>query len=148
VRWIFLTAVGLISYSEATRYTPAKSEQAKIWCKENNKPMPKHLLYPRVKGFVTTVNHLRKAKHVKAVYDIAIAYSHNNKFLEAPSIWDTLSLPSITSKYNYKFEVNVKRYELSSLPTTDAALAQWLEDRWIAKGEWLEEKRNIWAREG
>jgi hypothetical protein len=79
VRWIFLTAVGLISYSEATRYTPAKSEQAKIWCKENNKPMPKHLLYPRVKGFVTTVNHLRKAKHVKAVYDIAIAYSHNNK---------------------------------------------------------------------
>lgn len=110
--------------------------------------MPKHLLYPRVKGFVTTVKHLRKAKHVKAVYNIAIAYSHNNKFLEAPDMWDTLKLPNLTEDHGYKFEVNVRRYELSSLPESDVELAQWLEDRWMEKGEWLEEKRNVWAREG
>lgn len=137
--------IGLISYSEATRYTPKKYEEAKIWCKDNHKPMPKHLLYPRVKGFVTTVQHLRKASHVKAVYDLTIAYSHKNKFLEAPTMWETLSKAGL-SDAGYKFEVHAERFELASLPETDAELAQWLEDRWMAKGEWLEEKRTAWAR--
>lgn len=108
--------------------------------------MPKHLLYPRVKGFVTTVQHLRKAPHVKAVYDLTIAYSYQNRFLYAPSMWETLSLGGLTKQEGYKFEVHVERFELKSLPQTDSDLAAWLEQRWMAKGEWLEEKRMLWAR--
>jgi hypothetical protein len=135
-----------VSFSEATRYTPEKYEQTKVWCIENNKPLPLHLLYPRTKGFVTTVQHLRKAKHIKAVYDVTIAYSHQNKFLEAPTIWQSISLGSLTNKQAYRFHVHTDRFELQSLPHSDEELAKWLEQRWIAKGLWLEEKRNEWAR--
>jgi len=137
---------GLISYSEATRYTPKKYEETKVWCKANDKPIPKHLLYPRTKGFITTVQHLRKSTHIKAVYDITIAYSRKNKFLEAPTIWETLSLPDLTNKQKFNFHVYVRRFPLEDLPHEDVGLAQWLENRWIEKGEWLEGKRDEWSR--
>jgi 1-acyl-sn-glycerol-3-phosphate acyltransferase len=138
--------LGLISFSEATRYTPKKAEAARVWCKENDRPIPKHLLYPRTKGFVTTVQHLRKAKHVVAVYDMAIAYEHNHKFLEAPTIWESLSCPDLSGKRGYKFHVDVKRIPLADLPESDTGLAKWLETRWIEKGEFLEAKREEWSR--
>ncbi|TGO10811.1 hypothetical protein BTUL_0125g00250 [Botrytis tulipae] len=138
----------LISFSEATRYTPKKYEEAKTWCKQNNRPLPKHLLYPRTKGFVTTVQHLRKAKHVKAVYDMTIAYSHHNKWHQAPTIWESLSCGDLSGKRGYKFHVEVKRFLLEDLPETDEGLAKWLEARWIEKGEYLEEKREEWSRAG
>jgi hypothetical protein len=138
--------IGLISFSEATRYTPKKYEIAREWCKENNRPLPKHLLYPRTKGFVTTVQHLRKTPHVKAIYDMTIAYGHNNKFLEAPTIWETLSVNDLSGKRGYKFHVDVKRILLADLPESDADLAKWLETRWIGKGEFLDAKREEWAR--
>jgi len=108
--------------------------------------MPKHLLYPRSKGFVTTVQHLRKAKHMKAVYDITIAYAHHNKFHEAPTIWESLSCGDLSGSRGYKFHVDVKRILLAELPESDAELAKWLETRWIEKGEYLEAKREEWAR--
>ena len=69
--------------------------------------MPKHLLYPRTKGFVTTVQHLRKASQVKAVYDVTIAYGHHGKFLSAPTIWESLSCDQLSGKRGYKFHVDV-----------------------------------------
>ncbi|KAE8442658.1 hypothetical protein EG329_002956 [Mollisiaceae sp. DMI_Dod_QoI] len=136
----------LISFSEATRYTPKKAEEAKLWCQANNRPVPQHLLYPRTKGFVTTVQHLRKAKHMKAVYDMTIAYEHNHKFLDAPTIWESLSIGDLSGKKGYKFHVHVRRYLLADLPQSDTELAKWLETKWVEKGEYLEEKREEWAR--
>lgn len=138
----------LISFSEATRFTPKKYEETKVWCKEKNRPIPKHLLYPRTKGFVTTVQHLRKAKHMKAVYDITIAYGHHDKFLEAPSIWESLSCGGLSGHRGYKFHVDVKRIPLEDLPGSDTELAKWLEIRWMEKGEYLDAKREEWARVG
>lgn len=136
----------LISFSEATRYTPKKAEIAHKWCKENGRPIPKHLLYPRTKGFTTTVQHLRKAKHVKAVYDITIAYEHNHKFLQGPTIWESLSCDGLSGKRGYRFHVDVKRFPIGDLPESDAGLAKWLETRWVEKGEFLESKKEEWAR--
>jgi len=138
--------VGLISFSEATRYTPKKAEQANTWCKENGKPIPQHLLYPRTKGFVTTVQHLRKATHIKAVYDMTIAYEHNHTFRAAPTIWESLSCDNLCGKRGFRFHVDVKRIAIADLPETDAELAKWLETRWLEKGNFLEAKREEWAR--
>ncbi|KAI1504457.1 1-acyl-sn-glycerol-3-phosphate acyltransferase [Biscogniauxia marginata] len=135
----------LISFSEATRFTPEKYKESKAWCEKNGRPQPQHLLYPRTKGFVTTVQHLRKAPHVKAVYDFTIAYQHKGHFLEAPNMWETLKLPDISGAHGYKFHVLARRYPLEELPHTEAELARWLEQRWLEKGEWLESKRAEWA---
>lgn len=127
---------GLISYSEGTRYTSRKHAQSAKWCKANGRSSPKHTLYPRTKGFISTVQQLRKS-HVNAVYDITIAYAHGRNFMQMPSFFQTLSYPSLGQEY--RMHAHVRRYELSSLPDTDAAIAHWLEERWLEKGEKLDD---------
>ncbi|KAF3358097.1 hypothetical protein VDGD_03215 [Verticillium dahliae] len=135
----------LVSFSEATRFTKKKYEQSIAWCKEAGRPQPKHLLYPRTKGFITMVQHLRQAPHVKAVYDLTIAYQHGDEWHAEPTMWDTLSVPGLSDRLGYRFHVHVRRFPLESLPEKDEDLAKWLEERWVEKGEWLEEKRVEWA---
>ncbi|KAB8356425.1 hypothetical protein FH972_024008 [Carpinus fangiana] len=129
--------IWLISYSEGTRYTRAKYQQAVEWCKSNGKPVPQHTLYPRTRGFIATVNKLRESQHVKAVYDISIAYATDGKFMVAPSMWQTMSQPSLSGRH--QFYVHVERYPIDDLPQSDDALAQWLEARWMEKSTRLEE---------
>jgi hypothetical protein len=77
---------------------------------------------------------------------MTIAYSRHNKFLKAPTIWESLSGGDLSGKRGYKFHVDVRRFPLEDLPETDADLAKWLETRWIQKGEYLEEKREEWSK--
>jgi hypothetical protein len=141
---------GLISFSEATRFTPAKYEESKKFTAGAGKPQPKHLLYPRTRGFVATVQSLRKARQVKAVYDLTVAYEHAGRFGEAPSMWDTLRLPRLSprreggSSQAYRFHVHARRFPLEDLPESDAGLAEFLERVWVEKGEFLEAKRKEW----
>lgn len=115
--------------------------------------MPKHLLYPRTKGFLATVNAIRAAPHVKAVYDVTIAYQKRHPaagkqeqtWHAAPAFWETLSLPGLRGRY--RFEVHVRRFAMEDLPREDAELAKWLETRWLEKGQWLEQKRRSWSME-
>lgn len=130
---------GLISYSEATRYDAKKHAEAVAWCKANDKPLPQHTLYPRTRGFIATVNKLREATHIKAVYDVTIAYACGDHFMSAPTIWETLSTPNICT--TWQFHVDVQRHPLEDLPRTDEELARWLEDRWTEKGKRLESLR-------
>ncbi|KAG5950273.1 hypothetical protein E4U53_005315 [Claviceps sorghi] len=135
----------LISFSEATRFTPKKFEESQVWCKKSDKLQPKHLLFPRTKGFVTTVQHLRKAPHVKAVYDFTIAYQCDGVFHEAPSMWETFCAPGLSDSSKFKFHVHARRFPLKSLPESDKDLARWLENRWMEKGEWIESQKQVWA---
>ena len=67
--------------------------------------------------------------------------------MEAPTIWESLSWNDISGKRGYRFHVDVKRIAMEDLPTSDAELAKWLETRWVEKGEFLDAKREEWARE-
>lgn len=145
--------VWLISFSEATRFTPEKHIESRQWCEANGRPLPQHLLYPRTKGFVATVQHVRQAPHVKAVYDLTIAYQRGSRWQACPAFWDTLSVPGLSANTDkgaaagYKFEVHLRRFPMEELPTDDAELVKWIEQRWVEKGEWLEQKRQEWARQ-
>ncbi|KAG8629421.1 hypothetical protein KVT40_003286 [Elsinoe batatas] len=126
----------LIAYSEATRYTPKKHAESVEWCKSHGKPIMKHTLYPRTKGFVAMVQNLRKAPHVKAVYDVTIAYAKGNQFMAPPSFLETVNTPNLGKKY--KMYVHVDRHEIATLPESSEDLAKWLEQRWVEKGDRLE----------
>ncbi|MCJ1315502.1 hypothetical protein MMC15_000822 [Xylographa vitiligo] len=137
---------GLISYSEATRYTPEKYTETLAWCQAHGRPFPQHTLYPRTRGFITTVQQLRGTPHVKAIYDLTIAYAEKRPsssekwaFLTAPDMWQSLSEPRLNTRW--KFHVHVERYPLKILPETEEGLKQWLEDKWIEKGVRLEQLR-------
>lgn len=138
----------LISFSEATRFTPQKHREMQEWCNATNRPQPRHLLYPRTKGFIATVQHVRRAAQVKAVYDLTIAYRHGGQFLAAPPFWDTIRLGGLSNgPGGYRFEVHLRRFAMEDLPLEDAQLAKWLETRWVEKGEWLERKKVEWEVE-
>lgn len=139
----------LISFSEATRFTPQKHLEMQQWCEANGRPQPRHLLYPRTRGFIATVQHVRGAAHVKAVYDLTIAYRRGNRFQQAPPFWDTIRYGGLSSGCGggYRFEVHLRRFAMEDLPMEDAQLAKWLETRWVEKGEWLERKRLEWEAE-
>ncbi|KAI4749575.1 hypothetical protein E4T50_00053 [Aureobasidium sp. EXF-12298] len=127
--------IWLVSFSEGTRYRPKKHAEATRWCEANGKPAPQHTLHPRTKGFVATVQQLRKTPHVKAVYDVTIAYAEDDKFMSPPSFFKTVFQPNLAQ--SYRMYAYVRRFELTSLPTTDGEIAQWLEDKWVEKGERL-----------
>ncbi|KAK4189027.1 hypothetical protein QBC35DRAFT_522472 [Podospora australis] len=140
----------LVSFSEGTRFTPGKYLESRKFCARNNRSQPANLLYPRTKGFVTTVQHVRKAPHVKAVYDFTIAYQKGRHFYTAPTMWETVAVPRLSmgeesGGRGFRFHIFARRYLIEQLPHDDKALAIWLEQRWIEKGQWLEEIKSKWA---
>ena len=92
---------------------------------------------------------LRSAPHVKAVCDVTIAYARLTPhgmvlFQRPPRFSETVLTPRLDERW--KFFVHVERYPLSELPETDEALALWLEDRWLDKGQRLEGLRQRLAK--
>mmetsp|Transcript_10043 Transcript_10043/g.18107 ORF Transcript_10043/g.18107 Transcript_10043/m.18107 type:complete len:360 (-) Transcript_10043:324-1403(-) len=78
----------MISYLEGTRRTPEKLQQAQEFARERDLPVLRHVLQPRVKGFVNMVTELRSV--TPAVYDITIGYEDSKDGSGEP-------LPSFTS---------------------------------------------------
>ena len=85
-----MSVSGLVNYSEAARYTAQKYLETVQWCKAHHRPIPRYTLYPRTKGFVTTVKALGKSSSINAVYDFTVAYAHKGRLFEAPALWQTL----------------------------------------------------------
>lgn len=139
---------GLISFSEGTRFTPQKYAESHTYCTTHNPPLPvpQHLLYPRTKGFVSTIQQLRQAQHITAVYDFTLAYERNGRWLLAPSFADSIAFGDLSTKRGYRFHIHVRRCDMEEMPRDDGELRDWLERVWIEKGEWLEAKRMEWAR--
>ncbi|KAI6839558.1 hypothetical protein KC327_g1549 [Hortaea werneckii] len=134
--------IWLVAYSEATRYTMQKRIETEEWCKANGKRLGHHLLYPRTKGFIASVQKLRTTPHVTAVYDVTLAYAQNDKiFQKPPTFGQTIFLPRLSDQW--RFYVHVDRHLLADLPKSDEELSLWLEDRWVRKGEHLERLRQL-----
>jgi hypothetical protein len=86
------------------------------------------------------VKALRNAPQVKAVYDMTLAYAHYDRFMEAPSFWNTVACGDLGSA-GYRFYIRIDRYDLHELPHDDDKLGLWLEERWIEKDRRLKELR-------
>lgn len=97
---------------------------------------------------------LRRAPRVKAVYDVTVAYAekpHHGKdgwtFQSPPSFTQTITLPRLRERWN--FLVHARRFPLDELPEGEQELAEWLEQRWMEKGELLESlKQRLDSGEG
>jgi len=146
---------GLISFSESTRLTPSKRLSAASHALKHNKPLPNHLLLPRTKGFAASVQHLRSAPHVKAVYDVTVAYADTHTaqpagktapfaFQSPPTFVQSVFTPDVGKRW--KTLVHVRRFEIGDLPVDEEGLRTWLEERWVEKGELLEELRGKMLR--
>jgi 1-acyl-sn-glycerol-3-phosphate acyltransferase len=116
----------LISFLEGTRATEAKIAKSQEFARSRGLTQLKHLLTPRTKGFVGSVQGLRN--HVDAVYDFTIGYPDG-----VPSLWQLMQ------GFTRSFHVHIERFPIGDLPATEEALTSWVIKRYDEKDRLLEE---------
>ncbi|XP_055801272.1 1-acyl-sn-glycerol-3-phosphate acyltransferase 2 [Solanum dulcamara] len=117
----------LALFVEGTRFTQAKLLAAQEYASSAGLPVPRNVLIPRTKGFVTAVSHMRS--FVPAIYDATICIPKSSP---APTMLRLFKgQPSVV-------HVHLKRHEMKDLPENDDAIAQWCRYIFVAKDELLD----------
>ncbi|KAK4733891.1 hypothetical protein R3W88_008152 [Solanum pinnatisectum] len=117
----------LALFVEGTRFTQAKLLAAQEYAASAGLPVPRNVLIPRTKGFVTAVSHMRS--FVPAIYDATICIPKSSP---APTMLRLFKgQPSVV-------HVHLKRHEMKDLPENDDAIAQWCRDIFVAKDKLLD----------
>ncbi|XP_059462584.1 1-acyl-sn-glycerol-3-phosphate acyltransferase 2 [Corylus avellana] len=117
----------LALFVEGTRFTQAKLLAAQEYAASTGLPVPRNVLIPRTKGFVSAVTHMRS--FVPAVYDVTVAIPKSSP---APTMLRLFKgQPSV-------MHVHIKRHLMKDLPETDEAVAQWCRDIFAAKDALLD----------
>jgi len=116
----------LVSFPEGTRLTADKREKSQQYAKDKGLPKLDHVLLPRTKGFVASVQGLRD--HVRAIYDITLGYAEG-----VPNLWQFIE------GYTRVAHLHVRRYPVEELPTDHQGLSSWIMDRFVEKDALLDE---------
>ncbi|XP_020580252.1 1-acyl-sn-glycerol-3-phosphate acyltransferase PLS1 [Phalaenopsis equestris] len=112
----------LALFVEGTRFTPAKLQAAQEYAASQGLPVPRNVLIPRTKGFVSAVNNMRS--FVPAIYDVTVAIPREKP---APTML------RILKRQPCQIHVHLKRRPMNEVPATDEAIAQWCRDMFMAK---------------
>lgn len=117
----------LALFVEGTRFTQAKLLAAQEYAASAGLPVPRNVLIPRTKGFVSAVSQMRS--FVPAIYDITVAIPKSSP---APTMLRLFKgQPSV-------MHVHIKRHLMKDLPETDEAVAQWCKDIFVVKDALLD----------
>ncbi|KAF9675537.1 hypothetical protein SADUNF_Sadunf09G0042500 [Salix dunnii] len=120
----------LTIFVEGTRMTPDKLLAAQEFAISKGLPVPRNVLIPRTKGFVSAVQYMRS--FVSAVYDVTVAVPNGHPI---PSVKGFLKKqPSVV-------HFHIKRYAMNELPESDEGIAQWCKDRFVVKDAMLDKFR-------
>jgi len=120
----------LALFVEGTRFTQAKLLAAQEYAASTGLPVPRNVLIPRTKGFVSAVSNMRP--FVPAVYDISVAIPKDSP---PPTMLRLFKgQPSV-------IHVHLKRHLMKELPESEDDVAKWCRDIFVAKDNLLD-KRN------
>ncbi|CAH9072285.1 unnamed protein product [Cuscuta europaea] len=123
----FPSAFWLALFPEGTRFTQAKLQAAQEYAASAQLPVPKNVLIPRTKGFVTAVHQLRS--FVPAIYNVTVAIP---KTEPAPTMLRMLRGRSSV------VHIHIERHLMQDLPETGSGISQWCKDIFVAKDALLE----------
>ncbi|CAN0891883.1 1-acyl-sn-glycerol-3-phosphate acyltransferase 3 [Linum grandiflorum] len=112
----------LALFAEGTRFTQPKLEAAQEFAASRGLPIPRNVLLPRTKGFVSAVTHLRA--FVPAIYDCTVA---------VPRDQPSPTLLRMFRRQASVINVQIKRYSMQELPETADSISQWCKDIFITK---------------
>ncbi|XP_028114843.1 1-acyl-sn-glycerol-3-phosphate acyltransferase 2-like isoform X3 [Camellia sinensis] len=117
----------LALFVEGTRFTQAKLKAAQEYAASAGLPVPRNVLIPRTKGFVSAVSEMRS--FVPAIYEVTVAIPKSSP------------PPTMLRLFKGKssvMHVHLKRHLMKDLPETDDAVAQWCRDMFVAKDKLLD----------
>ncbi|XP_071686608.1 1-acyl-sn-glycerol-3-phosphate acyltransferase 2-like [Rutidosis leptorrhynchoides] len=120
----------LALFVEGTRFTKAKLLAAQEYASSMGLPVPRNVLIPRTKGFVTSVSEMRS--FAPAVIDMTVAIPRNST---PPTMLRLFKGQSSV------IDVRVKRHLMKDLPESDEAVAQWCKDIFVAKDALLDKHK-------
>lgn len=120
----------LALFVEGTRFTQAKLLAAQEYAASAGLPVPRNVLIPRTKGFVSAVSHMRS--FVPAIYDMTIAI---------PKDQPSPTMLRLFKGQSSVVHVHIKRHLMKDLPETDDAVAQWCKDIFVAKDALLDKHK-------
>lgn len=117
--------ISLVTFLEGTRRTPRKQEQARAYAEKAGLPLPRHILVPRTKGFVATIQGLRG--HLQAIHDLTIVYPNG-----VPTLLDCFMarVPRV--------DVYFRRFDMSDVPQDPEDLPAWIRTRFRDKDRLIE----------
>uniref|UniRef100_A0A103YLQ4 1-acylglycerol-3-phosphate O-acyltransferase n=1 Tax=Cynara cardunculus var. scolymus TaxID=59895 RepID=A0A103YLQ4_CYNCS len=134
----------LALFVEGTRFTKAKLLAAQEYASSMGLPVPRNVLIPRTKGFVTSVSQMRS--FVPAIIDMTVAIPKDSTPPTMLRLFKGQS--SVVSLLDLKFwlckdEIHVKvtRHSMKDLPESDEAVAQWCKDKFIVKDDVLDQHK-------
>ncbi len=116
--------IWLTTFPEGTRFHARKLLSSQLFSRKHGLPESRYVLIPRTKGFVASVQGLRG--HIVAVYDITIGFPDR-----VPSLLE-LATGKVTDVY-----LHVRRFEITSLPMSEAELSEWLRRIFLEKDQLL-----------
>ncbi|XP_010554846.1 PREDICTED: 1-acyl-sn-glycerol-3-phosphate acyltransferase 2 [Tarenaya hassleriana] len=117
----------LALFVEGTRFTQAKLKAAQEYAASSGLPIPRNVLIPRTKGFVSAVSNMRP--FVPAIYDMTVTIPKSSP------------LPTMLRLFKGQssvVHVHIKRHLMKDLPEPDDAVAQWCRDQFVAKDALLD----------
>ncbi|OFZ17147.1 MAG: hypothetical protein A2X86_01470 [Bdellovibrionales bacterium GWA2_49_15] len=100
-------------FPEGTRMRPHKLKRVQEICRKKSLPETTHVLLPRPKGFIASVQGLRG--HLQSVIDVTIGYEG-----QVPSLYDLLQGKA------RRLHLHIRRFPMSTLPETDKQLEEWV----------------------
>jgi len=115
----------LLTHPEGTRATPVKLEQSQAFAKEKGLPQLQHVLLPRIKGLLATLEGLRHGS-LDAVLDVTICWS-------APA--GPLPFFFFGQGGPRTVHVHLREYRAAELPEETEQLKAWIYERWQEKDE-------------
>ncbi|KAJ0791978.1 putative 1-acylglycerol-3-phosphate O-acyltransferase [Helianthus annuus] len=111
----------LALFVEGTRFTKAKLLAAQEYASSMGLPVPRNVLIPRTKGFVTSVSEMRS--FAPAIYDMTVAIPKDS------------TPPTMLRLFKGQSSVD--------LPETDEGVAQWCKDIFVAKDDILDKHKEL-----
>eukprot|EP00755_Sulcionema_specki_P015792 Sspe_Gene.9890::Locus_3325_Transcript_3_3_Confidence_0.600_Length_3071::g.9890::m.9890/K13523/AGPAT3_4; lysophosphatidic acid acyltransferase / lysophosphatidylinositol acyltransferase len=100
-------------FAEGTRQTPQKLKESQDFCRAKGLPVLQHVMWPRTKGFVSSVQEMREK--LDAIYCFTIAFPDKDK---------QASFPGLLQGDHNEIQMCLRRFPLSDLPKDDEGLKQ------------------------
>ncbi|KAF8095783.1 hypothetical protein N665_0322s0004 [Sinapis alba] len=117
----------LALFVEGTRFTETKLKAAQEYAASSELHIPRNVLIPRTKGFVSTVSNMRS--FVPAIYDMTVAI---------PKTSPPPTMLRLFKGQSSVVHVHIKCHSMKDLPESDEAIAQWCIDQFVAKDALLD----------
>ncbi|CAI7867113.1 unnamed protein product [Closterium sp. NIES-54] len=114
-------------FMEGTRFTPEKLKAAQEYAKEAGLPIPRHVLVPRTKGLVMSVEQMRG--HAGAIYDFTVNY---------PVGKNPPTFANIFKRKASQIDVYYERVPMDQIPQDAEGISKWCQESFVKKDKNLD----------